>query len=249
MMHTPTLLKLAVAMLLVAGPTAAQNTARDPSERLREVLPADVAQRVIARIAEARARELPAQALEQRALKFAAKGVDPQAIERSVAEQAERMGQAKRALEAARSRKADADEIDAGAEAIRRGVDGTSVSELARTAPSGRSLAVPLYVIGSLIDRGLPSDEALRRVRERLLARAADADIQKLPGELPPQAAAGQAHKPELTGRDLADTRRPDAATRGGPPAGVPANAGKDTRPVPPGRSNNPGRGRGGGSL
>ena len=63
---------LALGIALSAQGSLAQTPARDPSARLRQVLPADVAQRVLARIAEARARQLPAEALENRALKFAA---------------------------------------------------------------------------------------------------------------------------------------------------------------------------------
>ncbi len=239
---------LGAVTILTVGSLNAQTPARDPSARLREVLPPDIAEHVLARIAEARARALPAAALEHRALKFAAKGVDPRAIEKSVAEHIDRLDKAKKALQVPRGRKADDDEIEAGAEAMRKGVAGAAVSELAKSAPSGRSLAVPLYVIGSLIDRGLPSDSALKRVHDRLLARAADAELERMPGELPPQAAAGQAHKPALTGQDLAATKRPEGvapgARAGGPPAGVPANAGKDTRPTKPPP---PGRGRSGG--
>ena len=64
---------LLLATVLVAQGSNAQVPSRDPSTRLREVLPADVAQRVLARIADARARQLPAAALENRALKFAAR--------------------------------------------------------------------------------------------------------------------------------------------------------------------------------
>ncbi len=89
----------AVALaLLVAAPSAVRAQAHDPSDRLREVLPADVAARVLERIADARAHELPADALEQRALKFAARGIAPADIERSVVEQAERMAAARTAL-------------------------------------------------------------------------------------------------------------------------------------------------------
>src|SRR3954467_14628049 len=187
-----------VAMAALLAPVAsAQTPAHDPSDRLKEVLPADVADRVLAKIAEARARQLPAAALEHRALKFAAKGVAPADIEKSVSDQTDRMAKANDALRSARSKTPSDDEVEAGAEAIRMGVDGKQVSELAKSAPSGRSLAVPLFVIGSLVDRGLPSDEALKRVQARLEARAADAEIERLPGELPPQAVAGKAHKPE----------------------------------------------------
>ena len=76
MNHTRKLAALAAALILTAQAVVAQTPARDPSTRLREVLPPDVAQRVLARIADARSHNLPAEALENRALKFAAKGVN-----------------------------------------------------------------------------------------------------------------------------------------------------------------------------
>jgi hypothetical protein len=236
----------ALIFCLAAGATnvgGAQTPAKDPSDRLREVLPADVAAQVLATIADARTHNLPANALVQRALKFAAKGVDPNAIAKSINEQEDRMEHAKDAIDKVRGRKAADDEIEAGAEALRKGVNGSDVSELAKSAPSGRSLTVPLFVIGSLVDRGLPSDEALARVLARLQARASDADIANLPN-LPAQAAGGQSHKPTSTGRPASPGSQGlgvgPAGTRpaGGPPAGVPANGGK--RPTTP-----PGKGKG----
>lgn len=232
---------LSVAALLGVPTLGAQTPANDPSARLKEVLPADVADRVLAKIADARSHGLPANALEQRALKFAAKGVPPRDIERSVNEHAERLEQSKDALESARTQKPTGDEIEAGAETMRKGVDGSAVSALAKSAPSGRSLAVPLFVIGGLIDRGLPSDDALKRVLERLQARASDADLERMPGELPPQAVARRANKPAETGQDLAATKRPASAGAGshggagGPPAGVPVG-GAGKKPTTPGR-------------
>ena len=240
---------MAVALVSLGTSLGAQTPANDPSARLKEVLPADVADRVLDVIAKARARELPAHALENRALKFAAKGVDPKSIEKSIEEQAERMGEAKDALQKGRGRKPSDEEVTAGAEVLRKGVDGAKVSELAKSAPSGRSLAVPLYVIGSLIDRGLGSDAALVRVRDRLQARATDVDLEQLPAELPPQAVADQKKdKPAESGRDLAATKRPGSAAgagqgggAGGPPASVPGNAGRGGRPTtPPGQANKP---------
>jgi hypothetical protein len=208
----------AVLSLTVAGaPVQAQTPAATPSARLRALLPADVAERVIAQIEAARARELPAQALENRALKFAVRGVAPAEVERAVREHAERQGAAQSALAQARRERPSVAEVEAGAEAMRMGVDGAAISALAKSAPSGRSLAVPLEVLGSLMDRGLPSDEAIARVRERLLAKASDAEMQRM---RPEGTATG---KPDLTGRDLAATRRsPNANPRGGPPAGTP---------------------------
>jgi hypothetical protein len=230
----------AVALtLLVAAPSAARAQAHDPSDRLREVLPADVAARVLERIADARAHELPADALEQRALKFAARGVNPADIERSVAEQATRMAAARAALESTRGQKPSDDEVEAGAEAIRQGVDASGVSELAKSAPSGRSLAVPLYVLGNLAASGMPAADALQRVRDRLAARATDDEMEKLPAQA---ADAVDGHRPAEVGRDLAATKSKGASAAAGPPRGVPANGGAAARPAPAGRPPHPGR-------
>ncbi|HWJ14855.1 MAG TPA: hypothetical protein VNS10_14050 [Gemmatimonadaceae bacterium] len=234
-----TKLVMAAMVATTARAGVVRSQANDPSARLKEVLPASVAEHVLATIAAARAHDLPAAALENRALKFAARGVAPKDIEKAIDEQADRMASGRDALEAARSKKPTGDEVDAAAEAIRKGVDGRSVSELAKSAPSGRSVAVPLYVIGSLIDRGLPSAEALKRVRDRLQARASDNDLEQLAGLS--QDAPGLANKPAETGRALAGTKRPASAggaagngsPGGGPPAGVPANGGRGSAPNP----------------
>jgi hypothetical protein len=224
---------LGLALLVsLAARSAAQTPANDPSERLKQVLPADVAARVLAKIADARAHYLPAQALENRALKFASRGVPAADIERSVNEHADLLEKSKEALESARAKKPSADEIEAGAEAMRQGVDGKHVSELAKSTPSGRSLQVPMYVLGSLVQSGVDVNTALQRLQDRLAARASDEDLQKLLA----QAIAGQANKPAETGRDLAATK--SAGRGGGPPANVPVSgAGKTSGPpATPGR-------------
>lgn len=241
-MYKPFLTTLVALSLLLAGSPSAQIAAVDPSDRLREVLPADVAGRVLGTIADARAQSLPAQALTNRALKFAARGIPAADIERSIAEHAVRLGQARDAIGQGRAGSSADDEIEAGAEAIRVGVSGAGISSLARSAPSGRSLAVPLYVLGSLVERGLPSDAALQRVLERLQARASDAELEQLPSQ-----AGGRATAPGQTGqKGKADAQkgRPDAAPKGRPaaagggrPASIPAVPGKGQRPEsPPGK-------------
>jgi len=232
-MNSKTLVMIGAAFL-AAGTLGAQTPANDPSARLREVLPADVAEKVLATIAEARVHNLPAHALEQRALKFAAKGVEPALIARSIEQQEDRMEKAKDALD--NGRKPSSDEIEAGAEAMRQGVDGTAVSELAKSAPSGRSLAVPLFVIGSLVDRGLPSDDALQRVLAKLQSRASDSEIEQIPEGLGPT----QGNRPATAGRPANPGKALGTAKAGaGPPAGVPANGGKGAKPT-----TNPGKGR-----
>ena len=68
MRHLKLVSILGTGILLAAATASAQTPAFDPSARLREVLPADVAQKVLATIAAARAHELPAQALENNEL-------------------------------------------------------------------------------------------------------------------------------------------------------------------------------------
>lgn len=223
---------LILASSLVGQESSAQTVPIDPSARLREVLPADVAQRVLARIAGARAGQLPAEALENRALKFAAKGVAPLDIERSVNEHAQRMLAARDAIARGRSGEARPDEIEAGAEAIRKGVDGAAVSRLAQAAPK-RALAVPLFVIGSLADRGLPSDEALERVLDRLEANASDADLQRMPADIPVKANSGNAYGKDKANPNKAGGRKPQAGRPASPgkPAGVPGNGGARANP------------------
>jgi hypothetical protein len=235
MAHTMTFLRscaaLALAFTLSAQSSSAQAPARDASARLREVLPADVAQRVLAKIAEARAQQLPADALQNRALKFAAKGVDPKSIELSVNEQAARMQIARAALASGRASAPAGDEIEAGAEAIRKGVDGPSINSLAKSAPSGRSLAVPLFVVGSLRDRGLSSSDALQRVLAHMKADASDTDLEGMPGDVAASGATGQGNRPASTGRDFGQSHKPASAGRpanAGPPSGVPGNGGSN---------------------
>lgn len=250
---SPRLLVTTVALTLVAlgGSSAgAQTPAADPSARLRAVLPAEVAARVLARVREARAQGLPGDALANRALKFAAKGVPPAAIARAVDEQAVRMAQVKTLLQSARGRPAAPDEIEAGAEAMRTGLTAAQVRTLARDAPSGRSLAVPLYVVQGLVARGLPADSALRRVVERLTARASDADLERLPAQLPVTPPGGAGEVPNPPGRALGLVRQgagsPGHGATGGPPVGIPRNGGAKAKPAKPATPRGPGRGPGG---
>ena len=223
-----TIAAAAVAVCVAGSSLAAQ--AYEPSARLREVLPKEVADRVIARIAAAQARELPAQALENRALKFAARGVKPEDIERAISEHATRMDQAKQALESARAKRPSNDEIEASAEAIRMGAVGADVSAVAKKGSEDRSLVVAFNVLTAL-SAHVDVAEALDRVTKLLEAGVSDAEIERLPASLPAQAAEGKSRKPAVVGRDLAATKRPGTA---GPPSGVPADAGVRPPVQPP---------------
>lgn len=218
-------IKLVMSLALLAPAALAQTPAADPSARLREVLPADVAERVLATIAEARAVNLPAPAvtaLENRALKFASRGVPAADVERAVREHAGRMREARSAIETGRGRAAAGDEIDAGAEAMRQGVQGSSVSALAKAAPSGRSLAVPLFVLGALVERGSPADDALARVQERLTARASDRDLERMARE-------GEPGRSGSAGPGMRPIDRPGATGR---PDNLPGTGARPTKVI-----------------
>ena len=190
---------------LAAAPLSAQAPSPHVSERLRAVLPADVAERVLARIAEARVQQLPASALEHRALELAAKGVAPDDLETGIARHANRLGAAREALvQGGREQPADA-ETEAAELVIRHGA-GSAISTLAKSTPSGESLAVPLFVLAGLMDRGLPSDQAIARVHAALAERGS---VRAEP--------------------------RPEPGSRG-KPATVPSNSGRRNRPHAPGR-------------
>lgn len=217
--------------VLVAPSLSAQ--AADPSARLREVLPPAVAERVLETIAKARERELPpaaVTALENRALKFASRGVAPEQVERAVREHGLRMQDARQAIETGRGARAAGEEIDAGAEVMRQGVDAAGVSALAKSAPSGRSLAVPLFVVASLMERGLPADQALAQVQDRMRARASDVELERMLRDrdrasnrsTPPGLQPGE--RPNAPGRP---SSAPAPQPRRTPPSAPPAGPGR----------------------
>jgi hypothetical protein len=215
------------AMALVTTSVSAQTPAHDPSDRLSEVLPASVAARVLAVIADARSHDLPGGSIALRALELNAKGAPPSEIEARVAAFAAGLGDGRRALALGGREHPAAGEIEAAEDVMTRGVDGTTVSSLARTAPPGRSLAVPLYVLSSLMDRGLPSDQAIARVHDALAAGVNDGAMDNGVSHAPTTGG-----KPAVTGRDLAATLQPIAPGR---PSTVPGNGGQGMRPANPG--------------
>ncbi len=236
-MRSITALSVGVVMLAMTTKpviAVAQAVSGDPSARLAAVLPADAARKVLAVISVARSENLPADALANRSLKFAARGIAPQDIARAASEQLLRMRSARDVLRSARPSAPSGDEIEAGAEAIREGVTGADVASLAKNAPSGRSLAVPLYVIGSLVSRGLGSDEALQRVQGRLATGASDGDIESV-GRGGEGAGSRRNDDSDLgrgrnTGRSSGEREAGGSASHG-PPDGIPGNAGEKGRP------------------
>jgi hypothetical protein len=215
--------RLFIAATLLFASVASAQKAHDPSARLRQVLPASVADHVLATIADARAHSLPAAALEQQALRLSRQGAKPADIQKSVDKSADDMKQAKGALEKA-GRKPSNGEVVAGSALMGRGVDGKLVSELAKTTPSGRSLTVPMYVLGNMIDKGVKPSAALARVETRLAHKATDAQL-------------------TADANSVASEHRPAAANKEGGLAHRPVTPpGVGMRPATPGRPVSPGR-------
>lgn len=209
-------LKLITGLLLVPLSLSAQQKA---TEHLQAVLPAAVADTVMAIVTNATSHGLPGQAIANRALEAVAKGQNAQQAEAAARAIANDLSASRGALQKA-GRTPDASEIEAGATALELGVSGATVSALASSAPSGRSLAVPLAVLGALVNRGLPSDGALQAVAGRLTARASDTQLVDMPGQAGQMMANG--YRPAEVGQALAAGR----------PSGVPANSGQaGTRP------------------
>jgi hypothetical protein len=214
---------LFVAATLLFTTVASAQKAHDPSAQLRQVLPASVADHVLATIADARAHSLPAAALEQQALKLSRKGAKPADIQKSVDRSAEDMKKSKAALEKG-GHKPSSDEIVAGSTLLGRGVDGAKVSAMAKAAPSGRSLTVPMYVIGTLMDRGLKTDAAFSRISARLTQKATDSQLTAEAN------ATASEHRPATANQAGGIAHRPVAAP------------GTGMRPATPGRPTTTGK-------
>ncbi|MEX2467889.1 MAG: hypothetical protein WD995_13350 [Gemmatimonadota bacterium] len=177
------------------------NAQQDPTERLLEVLPQDIAADVLSHVAAARDQGLPPNAVANIAMESITKGRSGEEVLAAVELVVGDLGRARDALSAS-GRAPGEGEIEAATAAMRMGIDGDAVSALARSQPSGRSLSVPLLVIGGLAQRGLPSDQALTAVSDRLAARAGDAELL---GDFPEVGRdLGRAMRPDETGPALA---------------------------------------------
>jgi hypothetical protein len=217
MRHIPMLL---LGAMLAPAAGLAQET---PTDRLADVLPAEVAGQVLERVEDARTAGLPARAVSTLALEGVAKGRSAAEVLRAVEALATDMSTARDAIAGA-ERAPEGGEVEAATTIMRMGVDGSAVGELAQEQPSGRTLAVPLLVLGSLVDRGLSPAVAIAAVRDRLSAGATDGELlgdvadagRSLgPGVMP--ADRGVAMQQGFTGVQL-----PIA----GVPASIPGNAG-----------------------
>lgn len=121
----------------------------------------------------ARADSVPLRALEDKALEGAAKRVPGARIVAAVERLAAELRQARSLLRGAAPAAPISDgEIIAAAAVLRRGVAATEIAALRRDVPAATDLEIPFAVLGALVERGVPLDEA-RAVLEHLVASGA----------------------------------------------------------------------------
>jgi hypothetical protein len=142
----------AVAAIALAGRAAAQDS------RLERLDP-EARPAVAAVVDSARAAGLPIEPLVDRALEGATKRAAPDLVVAAVRRLAAHLGRARAALGPA----ALLPEIEAGAAALRAGVDSTVLAALRSKRP-GQPLTVPLSVLADLVASGVPPDTAASAV-------------------------------------------------------------------------------------
>ncbi|MDZ7778488.1 MAG: hypothetical protein U5R14_00940 [Gemmatimonadota bacterium] len=240
---------LAATLFVAAGGVGAQQ--RDAADRLGGRLPGDLESTVLERIRLADENGLPTTSLVDLALQGVIKGRDGAEVLEALDGLVADLGRARGALADAGAAPS-ADEVEAAGMAMRMGLDAEAVAGLARSRPEGRSLSVPLLVLGGLAQRGMPSDQALARVVDRLAARVDDAGLMSEISGRPagaggpprtspagPLGPGGEPGPPGAGGPGGPGIPTPVGPAGGGrpddPPDGRPGGGGPPTDPGPPG--------------
>ncbi len=160
--------RLLVAALL--GPFAATTLVAQGRALLEQRLDAQMLAALRPILDSARGDSLPAQALEDKALEGAAKHVPAMRIVAAVRQLAAELRDVRELLRSAAPGAVLSDgETIAAADARHRGAPATELATLRRHAPSTTGLVVAFAVLGDLVQRGIPADQA-RGVIEQLLA-------------------------------------------------------------------------------
>jgi len=160
----------------VAGSASGQQTEGAEAERsqarLERALPPGDLDRIRAMARDLADEGIPPQLIRRKALEGIAKGVPPDRIVGVLEDYSVRLREARGLLGAGGVATADAPGLAAAAEAVRRGVPPEAIRGVAREAAAdgapegGRRLAVPLLVLGDLMEAGVPADQALELVEE-----------------------------------------------------------------------------------
>ena len=170
---TSKLTRAAVALLALAATAGAQDSLRargvDPLARL------DPHTRTVVEtlLDSARLAGLPTDPIESKALEGISKRASGRLIVLRVRETLHTLRTARAAL----GPSASADELVAGAGALRVGLTTVELSQLGRSRTTRNALTVPLVVLADLISRGVPRDTASSTIFQLWQRGAADDDF------------------------------------------------------------------------
>ncbi len=179
-------------------------------ERVRQAYPAETVAQIESILVDAQAAGVPRGPLVDKALEGAAKGVPGDRVVAALSAYSGRLGQSRSLMGADR----DAASVVAGADALRRGVPPQTVRTMARQHQG--DIAVPLVVMGDLVQAGVPADHAYQVVEGALARQHDPEEMLAIPGAVhrlmrqgqsPTQAAdmignaIGQGHFREIMGR------------------------------------------------
>lgn len=197
----------------------------DGMTRVREVFPADAADRIARIVSEAEAEGLPADPVLDKALEGAAKGVPAGRVVAAVSSYAERLRGASRLL----GDRPAPDALVAGADALQRGATPEAVGTVAERA--GDATPAALVVLGDLVDAGVPVEYALDVVTAALDEGRRGQDLLAMSAVV--RRLLRQGTPPGLAARAVARTLAGEAPPSGVPPVQLPPQAAGP--PVPPG--------------
>lgn len=148
-----------VVSVVIVTVALAVSSAAAQDERLARRLDSTTYAQVAIELDSARAVRLPVEPLIARALEGASKNAPGARIVAAVHRLAADLAAARRAL----GETSTTTELEAGASALRAGVDATALADLRRARPH-YALTVPLAVLADLVARGVPADTAARFV-------------------------------------------------------------------------------------
>lgn len=243
--NSRTVLLLALAGL-AATPVAARGQDAGAGDRLRGALSEQDVDRVRELARDLERDGIPPGLIRRKALEGVAKGVPPDRILAALDEYAGRLREARTLIGAERTGASFA----AAAEATRRGVPAEAIRDLALRQDRRRELAVPLIVLGDLVEAGVPAGNALQAVDDALARGAGPDGMMALSAAVRRRIRMGEdpslaLDRVRVRGMERFDRRiegGDGTGTRRGTPSGRPI----DGAPVPPG-SRPPAAGDGGG--
>ena len=229
---------------LAAAPVAARAQDAGERDRLRTGLSAQDADRVRELARDLERDGIPPALIRRKALEGVAKGVPPERILAALDDYAGRLREARTLIGPDRTGASFA----AAADATRRGVPADAIRDLAGRQTRLRELAVPLIVLGDLVESGVPVGNALGAVDEALARGAGPEGMMAFSAAVRRRIRMGEDPSLAIDRVRMRAMERFDRSLDGGGGTrrGTPSGRPTDGAPVPPG-SRPPAAGEGGG--